>query len=188
MATRSHASGCGNRCRRPCILAPKDKRHTLPSTPPTGLRRTSDPTLVGGPCAASGPRPDWSCARRLSRAWLFSQSGRSLDPGTFAEDAVRADPAVDPATVVPNLEASSLDRLHQMQVLLAVHLAQHDVADLEGRRDHRLERTQLPGLDLAPPGVPPGPELNGFTVLEAGDIIGSPSHAVSFHESPQQGE
>jgi len=63
-------------------------------------------------------------------AWSFSRSRSSLDPGAFAEDAVLTDPAVDPATVVPDLEAVPLDRLHQMQVVLAVHLAQHDVAQL----------------------------------------------------------
>jgi hypothetical protein len=117
-----------------------------------------------------------------------SSQGASLDSGAFAEDAVLADPAVDPATVVPNLKPISLDRLYQMQVVPTVHLAQHDVAHLQGRRDHRLDRTQLPGLDSTPHRVPPGPEVNGFPVLEAGDILGSPSHAVSFHESAQQGE
>src|SRR5262249_47259338 len=113
----------------------------------------------------------------------FSQSGRSLDPGAFAVDAVLADPAIDPAPVVPDLEALSLNRLHQMQVVPAVHLAQHDVAYLQGGRDHRLDRTQLPGLDLAPHRIPPGPELNGFPVLEADDVIRSPSHLCSFQRS-----
>src|SRR5205823_7693193 len=61
-------------------------------------------------------------------------------------------------------------------------------AHLQCRRVYRLDRTQLPGLDLAPHRVPPGAELNGFPVLEAGDILGSPSHAVSFRRSAQQGE
>src|ERR1019366_6274443 len=107
----------------------------------------------------------------------------SLDPGAVAEDAVLADPTVDPATVVPNLKAFSLDRLHQMQVLLAVHLAQHDVAYLEGRRRHRLDRTQLAGFDLSLHGVPPGAELNRCTISQTGDIIRSPFHFVSFQRS-----
>src|SRR5262249_49802809 len=60
---------------------------------------------------------------------MFSRSGRSLDPGTSAEDAVLADPAVDPATVVPELEAFPLACLHQMQVLPAIHLGVQEFAD-----------------------------------------------------------
>src|SRR5262245_2137426 len=75
-----------------------------------------------------------------------------------------------------------------MEVLLAVHLAKDDVADLEGRGVHGLDGTQLPGVDLAPHRISPRPELNGFAALVASDIFRNPSHAVSFHASPQQRE
>jgi hypothetical protein len=94
----------------------------------------------------------------------------SLDLGAFPEDAVRTDPAVDPASIVPDLKPLSLDRFHQMQVLLAVHLAENDVAYLQHCRVHRLDGTQLAGLDLALHRVAPGPELNRLSFLQPGDV------------------
>jgi hypothetical protein len=43
------------------------------------------------------------------------------------------------AAVVADLEAAPLDGLHQVQVLPAVHLAQHDVTDLQSRWIDRLD-------------------------------------------------
>src|SRR4051794_11173708 len=60
-----------------------------------------------------------------------------FNPDTPAEDAVPRHPAIDPPAVVADLEALALDRLHQMQVLAATDLAQHDVPDLERRRIDR---------------------------------------------------
>ena len=62
-----------------------------------------------------------------------------LYSGAFSEDTFFPNPLVDSASVVPDLKALSLNRFHQMQVLLAVHLAEHDVANLEGGGDHRLD-------------------------------------------------
>ena len=68
----------------------------------------------------------------------------SLDSGASPKDAILADPSIDPATVVSDLKSPALDRLHKMQVLFAVYLAQHDVAYLDGMGDdlHQAELFQ----------------------------------------------
>ena len=55
----------------------------------------------------------------------------SLNSYAFPVCSVVANPAVDSAAVVPNLEAFPLNGLNQMQVLEAVHLAQNDIADVQ---------------------------------------------------------
>jgi hypothetical protein len=39
-------------------------------------------------------------------------------------------PAVDPATIIANLEPAALYGLHQVQILAALHATQHNVTDL----------------------------------------------------------
>ena len=83
-----------------------------------------------------------AAARPIFRSTTFQgMVFLSLDLRAFPVDAVRTDPAVDPASVVPDLKPVALDGFHQMQILLAVHLAQHDVAYLQRCRVHRLDGT-----------------------------------------------
>src|SRR5690348_11834660 len=104
----------------------------------------------------------------------------SLDSRAFAEDAIFTDPSVDPTAIVPDLKPLALNRFDQMQVLLAIYFAEHDVTHLKGSKVHRLDRTELPRFDLAPHGMPPGTKLNRFPILQASDILSSPSHLVPF--------
>ena len=48
-----------------------------------------------------------------------------------AEDRVRADPTVDEAAVVSDLESLALNRLDDVEVFRALDLAQHDIANLD---------------------------------------------------------
>ena len=51
----------------------------------------------------------------------------------FAENAAGADPAVNAAPVVADLVAPILDGFDDVQIFCAVHTAQNDVANREGR-------------------------------------------------------
>ncbi len=54
-----------------------------------------------------------------------------VDGDTTTEDRVDRHPAVDPTSVVADLESFALLGLDQVEVLTTVHLAQHDVANIE---------------------------------------------------------
>src|SRR5678815_4328582 len=108
-----------------------------------------------------------------------------------AVDLPPRDPAVDAAAVVADLVALALDRLDQVQVLVALHAAQHDVA-LRGRVvAERRDRAELPALDLADHAVATRSELYGLALREPRDVSVCPSHgAVSYthlraHETPE---
>src|SRR5262249_47249261 len=94
-----------------------------------------------------------------------------LHPDAPPVDAGGGDPAVDAAAVVADLEALPLDRLDEMQVLPAAHLAQHDVPDLQRGGVHRRDRAELAGLDLALHGVAPRAEGNRLARLELLDVF-----------------
>lgn len=75
--------------------------------------------------------------------WLIN------DVHTLAIDCRLPHPAVDSSSIVSDLKTRPLDRFDQMQVLLAVHFAEHNVADLEALGViHRAHSAELPGLDL----------------------------------------
>jgi len=71
----------------------------------------------------------------------------------FPKDAILANPSVDAATIVSNLEAFALNCLDQMQVLEAVYLAQYDVAHgnsagVVGTTVHSCPDSILPAMEL----------------------------------------
>src|SRR5262249_22125058 len=98
-----------------------------------------------------------------------------LDAHAFAVDGSTRNPAVDAAAVVADLVALALDRLDEMQILAAVHLAQHDVADLE-RAGRRHDGAELAGLDLARHRVAARPELHTLAALQLSDVQRRPAH------------
>jgi hypothetical protein len=108
--------------------------------------------------------------RERSGIWL----GRHRDQP--AEDLPAGHPAVDPAAVVADLEALALDRFDQVQVLRAVRTTQHDVADLEHLLAQRLDRAELPVVDLAGHAVTARPKLNCLAQRETGDVSICPTH------------
>jgi hypothetical protein len=58
---------------------------------------------------------------------------------------VRSHPAVDAATVVPNLKARALNRLDQVQILAAADATQHDIPSAKRAViGYRNDRAQLP--------------------------------------------
>lgn len=73
-----------------------------------------------------------------------SASAKELfDTHALAVNRRMAHPAVNSSSIVSDLKARSLDRLDQMQVLVAIYLTEHDVADLQGRWIDGFNRTQL---------------------------------------------
>src|SRR5262245_40234328 len=81
---------------------------------------------------------------------ISSKRGRVESPGrlrvnrqsvfnmdAFAENAIRSNPAVDQSLIVADLISSSVDGLHDVQIVVAANPAEHDVADLECRRIDR---------------------------------------------------
>src|SRR5262249_433720 len=97
----------------------------------------------------------------------------------LAEDAVGTDPAVDVAAIVADLEAPVLNRFHEMQVLRAVHAAEHDVAHRQRRPTDRRHRPELTGLDLSTHRIAARTEGPRLAPLQACDMIGRPSQRGS---------
>src|SRR5205807_504626 len=99
-----------------------------------------------------------------------------LDSHALPEDPACGDPTVDQPAIVPDLEALTLDRLHDVEVLIAVHLAEHDFADDERHRIDRLDGDELPGLDSPAHGAAAGAELDGDALLQLCDVVCGPAH------------
>src|SRR5438045_1634831 len=99
-------------------------------------------------------------------ARMGTSSGNSwtsvLDFDAPAEDRTTRDPAVDPPAVVADLEALSLDGLHEMEVFPAADLAQHDVTNLQRRRIDRSYGAELPRRDFPGHGVAARTERHSF--------------------------
>src|SRR5262249_49761587 len=110
---------------------------------------------------------------------LFVLISLVLDPGANPENCAWAHPAVDEAAVVADLEPFALDGLHEVQVLAALHLAQHDIADPDPGVVHR-----RPGATRARRAAPrhgsaARSELNRFPPLQALDVAIRPAHRSS---------
>ncbi len=93
-------------------------------------------------------------------------------------DLAPRDPAVDATAVVADLNALALHRFDQLQVLRALHAAQHDVI----HREHviayeRRDRAQLSVVDLAGHRVSARTELNRLALREARDVTICPTHS-----------
>src|SRR5260370_41158053 len=107
---------------------------------------------------------------------MASAPADSFDARALAVDAISRDPAVDTASVVPDLKPVSLFGLHQMQVLPSIHFAQYDVAHFQCGRINSFHRAKLARLDLASHRVSPRPKLYRFTLLQSRNVLGCPSH------------
>src|SRR5437868_4103724 len=100
-------------------------------------------------------------ARGVDRLQDFGTASR-FHGGQPPEDLARGDPPVDAAAVVADLKAVALDRLDQVEVLRALHAAQHDVADHRRALAERRDGAQLSTLDPAHHAVTARPELHGL--------------------------
>src|SRR5262245_41206677 len=99
-----------------------------------------------------------------------------LDSDQSAEDRRWADPAVDSAAVVPDLEPAAVDRLDEMQVLVPAHPTEDDVTHNQRRGIHGLDRAELPRFDLASHRSARRAERNGATCSQLLDVPRCPSH------------
>jgi len=45
------------------------------------------------------------------------------------QDPIRSDPSVDSTAIIADLKSLSADRLHDVQILSTMHLAEHDVSN-----------------------------------------------------------
>jgi hypothetical protein len=78
------------------------------------------------------------------------------------------------------LESLPLDGLDQVQILEAVHLAQHNVSNLQIVGCDRENRAKLAGVDFARHGIPAWTKLNRFAFFQPVNVTGSPAHRASF--------
>jgi hypothetical protein len=100
-----------------------------------------------------------------------------LDLDAAAEDGVVADPAVDEATVVADLEAGALNCLEEVQVFPAIYLAENDVAHLERAVVlNWIDGAKLTRFDFALHRAAARAELNSSTFEQLGDVVSCPSH------------
>jgi hypothetical protein len=90
---------------------------------------------------------------------------RSFDPNAFAINSVRPNPSIDSAAVVPDLQSLSLPSLHQMEVLVAIDLAKHDVAHCHLVGANRHNRAKLARIYFARHRIPARAELNRFALI-----------------------
>jgi hypothetical protein len=102
-----------------------------------------------------------------------------LDPHALSVNSIFANPTVNPATVIADLETLSLNRFDQVQVLETVHFAQDDIANFQLFNPDWDNCTKLPGFDFAGHGIAPWPKLNGFASLESINVSGGPAHIDS---------
>lgn len=86
---------------------------------------------------------------RISRAPRGPPSYESFlfDIGDVAVDSIRAGPAIDATAVVADLHPTTIDRGHQVQVQLAGHARQHDVALARLPITARNDTHQITALD-----------------------------------------
>jgi hypothetical protein len=71
-------------------------------------------------------------------------SARSFNSDTFSVNPTGTDPTVDASAIVPDLKLVALSGLDEVNVLVAVDLAQNDVTNLKVVRIRRHDGAQLP--------------------------------------------
>jgi hypothetical protein len=52
-----------------------------------------------------------------------------FDPNAFSKDSIRSNPAIHQAPVISDLEAPTIDRFDEVEVLISAHFTQHNVSD-----------------------------------------------------------
>ena len=74
-------------------------------------------------------------------------SGFNAD--ALAENGIGSNPAIDETAIVPNLVTIALNGFHDVEVVVAAHSAQHDIADRQRCRIDFTNRAKLAGFNPA---------------------------------------
>ena len=146
----------------------------MPRCPPGGERRTSR----GEPADAEDVEINKIAVRKkkyLSIVRLTLNVSR-FDSNTAAKDGITGDPTVDSASVVSDLKSWTLNRLDQMEVFVAVHFAQDNVANRQVRGIDRFDGAKLTGLDFSRHRMAARTKRNGLTLAQISNELAGPSH------------
>jgi hypothetical protein len=74
-------------------------------------------------------------------------------------------PTVYPPSIVTYLEPVTISGLYEMQILSAIHFAQNDIPDFQGRRIHWRDCAKLTRVNLPTHRVAAWPKLYRFAPL-----------------------
>jgi hypothetical protein len=100
-----------------------------------------------------------------------------------SEDISPSGPAVNPASIVSDLESVIGASLNQVQVLSSVNFAQNNVTGLDFMLTKRFDRYQLAALDFSGHAVATRPKLNRFAACQLSYPCRGPSHLNLFLRS-----
>lgn len=107
---------------------------------------------------------------------MLSRQGRfRLNADAFAESSVDADPPVDEAAIVYDLETRTADRFNEVEVLIPSHLTQNDVPDGERGAIDWHHSAELTRLDLSLHGGPARTEGDSLSGPKLLDILCGPA-------------
>ena len=101
-----------------------------------------------------------------------------LNLHTLAVNILRPDPPVDKPAVIADLIAAMFNGLDDMQVLISLNLAQHDIPNFQLCRIDRDDSAELPRLDASNNGVTVGTKLNHLTGAQFLNVVRSPAHQL----------
>ena len=91
----------------------------------------------------------------------------TFDSHCLSKDGASAHPTVRSATVVPDEESASIDRLDQVEVVGASNADQDDIANDECVGITRIQCYEVAVIYLATHGVSTRADLHGFTTCES---------------------
>lgn len=100
-----------------------------------------------------------------------------MNSDALPKDGMDRHPSVDPAPVVADLESRALNGFDEVQVFPALHLAEHDIPDLQLFWEYWHHGAQLAGFDFTGHRIAAGTERDGFARLQLCDISCCPTHA-----------
>src|SRR3990167_53176 len=108
-----------------------------------------------------------------------------FDLCTQSKDSAYTDPAIDKATIIADLISPAINCFYNVQVVVASHSAQNDIADLKRVWSKRGHSTQLPRLDATLHRVATRAKLDGFAGLQPLNIMFRPPHNWAKRITPR---
>lgn len=112
------------------------------------------------------------------REWIGWIAPSVFYANAFPVDRVVADPAVDVAAIVGDLETLALDRTYEMKIVMSVDLAEHDVAGFERVGIDGDDGAELTGFDPTRHGAPVWAKPNSFACTQLNDVEVGPTHGM----------